>query len=60
MKAYILVKSYVCGKDQNMVGHFIGDICESKEKAEELKKALMDSRLSVNDIWFIVERDFHK
>lgn len=60
MKAYILVKSYICGKDQNMIGHFIGDVCENKQKAEELKKILMKNRESVNDVWFIVERDLYK
>ena len=60
MKAYILIKSYIAGKENNMPGWYIGDICESKEKAEEIKKILMANRTDFNDVWFVVERDLIK
>lgn len=60
MKAYILVKSYLSGKDNNMLGYYIGDVFTSKEKAEEIKQHLFKNRESINDMWFIVERDLDK
>lgn len=60
MKAYILIKSYIAGTERNMPGWYIGDICETKEKAEEIKKILMANRTDLNDVWFICERDLIK
>ena len=60
MKAYILIKSYLAGKDNNMPGYYIGDVYTSKEKAEEMRLMLIKNHSSINDMWFIVERDLNK
>lgn len=60
MKAYILVKSFIAGKDNHMPSYYIGPVCLDKLYAESQKKHLMDNRDSVNDVWFIVERDLIK
>ena len=60
MKAYILVKSYIAGKENNMPGWYIGTVCLDKAEAEAFKAKLMADRTDLNDVWFICERDLIK